>query len=130
MAKRLNIAEIGGGVKNLAIGVGILGVLYVGYRAWKGAEAVAAEAKQVVTKGLNPTSQENYANRAFNSVFQTITGDPNATLGTKIYDWLNGVPRGLSGARSRRRRLRALIRRPGSNQFIPTPRVRFPDGSS
>lgn len=69
----------------------------VGYVYWQSRQDVitvtkkAADAvEEVVKKGVNPVSHDNYANRAVNSVVQAITGDEHATLGTKIYDWLHG----------------------------------------
>lgn len=38
---------------------------------------------------LNPVSNENIFNRAANAVTQKLTGNPNTSLGSTIYDWLH-----------------------------------------
>jgi hypothetical protein len=43
-------------------------------------------AKNIVTEDLNPASDQNLINRTFDSVTQTVTGNPNFTLGGWIYD--------------------------------------------
>ncbi len=64
--------------KNVAIGVGVVVVavlLYKGYEA----------GKKIVTVDLNPTNSGNFANSAVTSIGQSISGDPNWTLGGSIY---------------------------------------------
>lgn len=61
------------------------GVAVAGFLAYK----LYTTGKTVVTETLNPASEKNAVNQAVNSVVQDVTGDPTATLGTKIYDWLN-----------------------------------------
>lgn len=65
--------------------------------AWKlasaataGAQAVAGAARQVITKDLNPASDQNLAYRAVSSVTAAVTGDDSQTFGGWIYDKLNG----------------------------------------
>jgi hypothetical protein len=75
-----------------ALGVG----LYVAWRIKRAAGAVADAAGaaidttvEVVTKDLNPASQENIIYGGVNNILETVTGDKNATLGGKLYDWLH-----------------------------------------
>lgn len=79
-------AKFGGGVKNLAIGVGILA-------AGAGAVYVAAWLSRNREK-FNPTSDQNLAYQGVNSVVQAATGDGNATLGSWLYDLVNGSDTG------------------------------------
>ena len=44
---------------------------------------------RLVTEDLNPASHKNIASRASDSIVETVTGEKGATLGNKIYDWLN-----------------------------------------
>jgi len=53
---------------------------FVAYMLWK--------KRDTIMKSLNPASTENLIYRATGSVVQTATGDPTASLGTKIADWL------------------------------------------
>lgn len=52
--------------------------------AWAGKKATEA-----TLEAVNPVSHDNIFNKGVNSVTQALTGDPNATLGTKIYEWLH-----------------------------------------
>jgi len=60
----------------------------VGYLAYRIAKA-APDAAKAVGQAVDPTSDQNLAYRAANAVTATITGDPNATLGTSIWDLFN-----------------------------------------
>ena len=57
------------------------GVILLGYATKKATEKTL--------EAVNPVSHDNIFNRGVNAVTQSLTGDPNATLGTKIYEWLN-----------------------------------------
>lgn len=61
------------------------GVALAGFLAYQ----IYTKGKTVVTETLNPASDKNVVNQGVNSAVQAVTGDENATLGTKIYDWLN-----------------------------------------
>lgn len=73
-------------VKYSAIAAGVAVVAFVLY---KGAAKTAAAAKTLVTETLNPASDKNAAYGAANAVTQAISGDPNATVGTKLWDVFN-----------------------------------------
>lgn len=65
--------------KLLIVGVGAAAVLAaLGYF---GAKAVGAA---IPANALNPLSPDNVVNRAANSIFQTLTGNPVDTLGTSL----------------------------------------------
>lgn len=61
---------------------GAAAAVYFGYKAYQAS-------KSLVTETLNPASDKNIVNQGVTSVVQSVTGDPNATLGNKIYDWLH-----------------------------------------
>lgn len=54
---------------------------------------VYRKGKTVLTETLNPASDKNIVNRGVTEIVRTITGDKNATLGTKIYDVVQSVKR-------------------------------------
>lgn len=60
--------------------------VYAIYNAKKAAGAVADTAKQVITKDLNPASDQNLAYRGVNGVGAAVSGDSSWTLGGWIYD--------------------------------------------
>lgn len=91
------IAATGAGVKNIAIGVavlaGIAAVAYLGFKLYRGAQAVGEAAGEVVDWGrdvantdLNPASEENLVNRGVHAL---LGSDGSWSIGTKIYDWLH-----------------------------------------
>lgn len=49
----------------------------------------AAAAVGTVVDQINPTNPNNAAARTVNAVVQAVTGDPSASLGTKVFEWLN-----------------------------------------
>lgn len=68
--------------------IGLVGVvvLYIGYQ----------KAKQVaedIGNAIDPTSQDNIFYGGANAITREVTGDPNATLGSKIYDGVDYVSR-------------------------------------
>lgn len=65
-------------VKYTVIGGVALGAVYLLYKAG-----------DFASTALNPASDKNLAYTGVNSVVQTLTGDKDATLGTKLYDWLH-----------------------------------------
>lgn len=42
--------------------------------------------REKLKEALNPTSDKNVANRTANAITQALTGDPNATVGTKLHE--------------------------------------------
>jgi hypothetical protein len=78
----LTILYVGAGIAAAAAG----GV--IAWRVWQRGEDVA-EAAQEVLQAVNPTNPDNVAARAVNTVVQKITGDDQATLGTKLWEWMN-----------------------------------------
>lgn len=85
-----------GAVLFLVIGVGL--ILF-----WDKIKLSFSSTASAIGTAVNPLSDENLANRASNAIVQNITGDPNATLGTSVFntvqsvkDWLiktgTGVP--------------------------------------
>lgn len=73
--------------KAVAILAGLAVAGFVAYKLYKGVAVVGEAAKEIVTEKLNPVSDKNIAYNGVNSILQTLTGDQNATLGGKIYDW-------------------------------------------
>lgn len=67
-------------------GVIAVAAVYAIYNAKKAAGAVADTAKQVITKDLNPASDQNLAYRGVNGLGAAITGDNSWSLGGWIYD--------------------------------------------
>lgn len=53
---------------------------------WLGARTVAQGASDAID-AVTPTNPDNVFYRGVNEVVRVLTGDPHATLGTKIYDW-------------------------------------------
>lgn len=77
-----------------AAGVGLIVLLYwLAKREIKAgvgavADGVVSTAKAVGT-AVNPLDQKNIANKAVNATVQAVTMEKDATLGTKLFDWLN-----------------------------------------
>ena len=72
--------------------LGIGAVLYAVYRLAKAGPIAAANVGAAVTQALNainPASADNVAYQAVNSAVQAATGDQNATLGTKAFEFFN-----------------------------------------
>lgn len=65
----------------IALAVVVVGGIYAYHRLKADAGAVAS--------AVNPVDPNNVFNTGANSVLQTITGDKDATWGSKIYDWLH-----------------------------------------
>lgn len=53
--------------------------------AWDGIKDVTVK----VVDAVNPASANNLAYRGTSAVVQSVTNDPYATLGTKIWEWAN-----------------------------------------
>lgn len=66
-------------------GVAVAG--FVAYRVVRAGGAVADTVGQVITHDLNPASSDNVVNQALLAIGQSISGDPNWTLGGSVYDW-------------------------------------------
>lgn len=88
-----SIVKVGTGTKNMAVGVAIIAATaalgYVGFKAYRGAQAVskaAGEAVDAVGAAVNPTADTNLAYRSVNAWGSTITGDNNFSLGSWLYD--------------------------------------------
>lgn len=75
-----------GELKTAAIvgGIGLLALL-----VWRGREAAGA-----VVDAINPASQTNIVNRGVNAALQAATGNPSATVGTRIYSLVHGSQSG------------------------------------
>jgi hypothetical protein len=75
----------------LYVVAGAASAVAAGVIAWKvwGQGAKVADAVADVLDAVNPTNPDNVAAKAVNSVVQAVTGDKDATLGTKIYDVLH-----------------------------------------
>jgi hypothetical protein len=72
--------------------VGIAFVLYGVYRIAKAGPAVAGQVGTAVTtalNALNPANPNNIVAAPVNSVIQAATGQPDVTLGTKLWEWLH-----------------------------------------
>lgn len=63
----------------LGLGAVVLFVLY---------KVVTRGATEVV-KAIDVTSPDNVANRVADKVTQAVTGEKGATIGNKLFDWLN-----------------------------------------
>lgn len=63
----------------ILVGLGLLGLWYT--------KEKATEAVKEVGQAVNPVNPDNIFNSGVNSVVQALTGEENATLGSKIYDW-------------------------------------------
>jgi hypothetical protein len=87
------IAQIGGGTKNAAIGLGVLLVIgvvgYVGWKSYKGLSGAVTAATDFVTTDINPVSDKNIVYKDVNDVIGC--GDGSCSLGTKIYDAVQWV---------------------------------------
>jgi hypothetical protein len=80
--KALPILYAGAGIAAAAVGLAI---------AWKVNKtgAAAADAAREVLRDLDPTNANNVIKRQVDKVVQAATGEPDATLGGKIYEWLH-----------------------------------------
>lgn len=65
---------------------------FVAYRVVRAGGAVAETVGQVITHDLNPASSDNVVNQALLAIGQSISGDPNWSLGGSIYDWTHSDP--------------------------------------
>lgn len=65
----------------LYLGVGAA-VLFLAYKL------VTRGAKEVV-KAIDVTSPDNVVNRVADKVTESVTGEKGATIGNKLFDWLN-----------------------------------------
>lgn len=89
-----------GGIIALVL-IAILAYLFFAYRK---------DAQKLFKEKINPMSDKNVAYGAVNTIVQETTGDPNATLGTKLYEWVDGIKNFLPFLESeeeRNQRLRA-----------------------
>jgi len=75
---------------------------YVVYRVIKAGPATvetivssAKEAGAAVVQAVNPTDENNLANRAANAITQYVTGDPGTTLGLTLERFFKGNPEEL-----------------------------------
>lgn len=66
--------------------------------------------KKVFTETINPASDKNIINRGVNTVIQNLTGEPEATLGTKIFDWVDAIKDFLPFAESEREKRERLAK--------------------
>ncbi len=86
--------------KDVATGIAIIAgtglVLYVGWKAKQGVEAVGDAVSQAVTKDLNPVSDQNLAYRATGALVGCSDG--SCSLGTKIFDAVESVKGWFSGS--------------------------------
>lgn len=74
---QLNVNIDGIMLVGLGVGVPLLG--FLGYKLYA--------SKEEIINAVNPASSDNLVNKAFESVGQSVTGDPNWTLGGWAYDW-------------------------------------------
>ncbi|WP_431257217.1 hypothetical protein ACQ86G_21530 [Roseateles chitinivorans] len=73
-----------GDAKVIAIGAA---VAVVGVLVWKGAGKIG----EVLSTDLNPASDKNLAYRGVNGIGSWLSGDPDWSLGTAIYDGLHNA---------------------------------------
>lgn len=73
----------------IAYAIAIVAAGAVLYWLSKKAVAGVGEAAAAVGTAVNPTSQDNIANRAVEAVGSAVTGDSHWTLGGAIYDWMH-----------------------------------------
>lgn len=117
-----------GGIIALVL-IAILAYLFFAYRK---------DAQKLFKEKLNPMSDKNVAYGAVNTIVQETTGDPNASLGTKIYEWVDGLKNVLpfvesEAERNARLREEFLKKRAGSKNstqekvFNPSIGIRFPN---
>ncbi|HYC45381.1 MAG TPA: hypothetical protein VED01_07815 [Burkholderiales bacterium] len=71
--------------KTLVIVIAAGAAAYLGLRYGRQAVSAASSALEAI----NPASSNNLAYRGANSIVQTVTNDPYATLGTKVWEWMN-----------------------------------------
>lgn len=50
---------------------------------------LVTKGKEELQTGLDPTNPNNYANRIADKVTEGVTGEKGATIGNKLFDWLN-----------------------------------------
>lgn len=84
---------------SIAAGAAVVGALVVAYliivKGKAAADAVgglvsgAAGAVGGALNAVNPTNRDNVFSRAANAATQAATGDSSASLGTKVWEWLN-----------------------------------------
>jgi hypothetical protein len=67
-----------------AIGAGAAVVYLIVAQGKKAGVAIAT-----VADAINPVSHTNLAAKSFDAATQWITGDPNVTFGTKLFEWFN-----------------------------------------
>lgn len=74
-------------MKQLYVTGGIaLGVLGLGYLAWRGIAGKVADGT------LNPADKRNFINQGVERIGQDITGDSSWSLGGALYDLFNDDP--------------------------------------
>lgn len=67
----------------VTIGLGI----YVAVSIFSKAKATVGGAVGAVVDALNPANPNNIVARGADAVVQVVTGDPNTSVGSKLYDW-------------------------------------------
>lgn len=72
----------------IGAGIGLVALLGV-YLVARKAGAALGDAASAVGTAINPVSDQNLAYQGTNAVVRAVTGDQDATLGTKIYEWLH-----------------------------------------
>lgn len=78
---QLNINVDGIMLVGLGVGVPLLG--FLGYKLYT--------SKEKIVEAVNPLNSNNIVNSAVESVGQSLTGDPNWTLGGWAFDWTHNV---------------------------------------
>jgi hypothetical protein len=65
-------------------------------------------AKKFVSETINPLSDQNIVNRGVSKIVQKTTGEPDATLGTKLYDWIDALKDVIPGWESESERFERI----------------------
>jgi hypothetical protein len=78
---QLNINVDGMMLIGLGVGLPLLG--FIGYTLYT--------SKEKIVNAVNPASPDNLVNTAVESVGQSLTGDPNWTLGGWAFDWTHNA---------------------------------------
>lgn len=69
----------------LTIGLGA----YVAWSLYSKAKSTVGEAVSSAVDAINPANPNNVVARAADAVVQAVTGDPNTSVGSKLYDIFN-----------------------------------------
>ncbi len=79
----------------LAVGAAIV---YQVVRQGKAIGKAAGDVARQVVDSINPANPENVVNQAVNKGVQIVTGEKDATLGTKLAEWFNPDVRAADAA--------------------------------